>query len=91
MAETQTLEIKDGDCDTFPKLLAFNAAHRGARPAMREKAFGIWQSWSWSEVADEVQALACGLAALGCTRGDKVAIIGDNRPQLYWAMVSASR
>ncbi len=76
-------------CDSFPKLLLRNAAVRGARPAMREKDYGIWQSWSWAEMADEVRALACGLAALGLGRGDKLAIIGDNRPQLYWAMLAA--
>ena len=69
--------------DTFPKLLLRNARRRPDRPAMREKDHGIWQSWTWREVLDEVRALACGLAALGANRGDKVAIIGDNRPQLY--------
>ncbi|MCH8859507.1 MAG: AMP-binding protein, partial [Proteobacteria bacterium] len=75
--------------DSFPKLLISNAKHRGARPAMREKEFGIWQCWTWAEVLDEVRALACGLAAEGLKRGDKLAIIGDNRPQLYWSMVAA--
>jgi long-chain acyl-CoA synthetase len=75
--------------DTFPKLLRENARVRGARPAMREKDFGIWQSWTWSEVADAVRTLACGLAAVGFESGDKLAIIGDNRPQLYWGMVAA--
>jgi len=56
---------------------------------MREKDYGIWQSWTWREVASEVRALACGLAALGFKPDDKLAIIGDNRPQLYWAMVAA--
>jgi len=78
-----------GTLDTIPKILVDNARMRGARPANREKDFGIWQTWSWSAVADEVRALACGLAALGLKPGDKVAIIGDNRPQLYWAMVAA--
>jgi long-chain acyl-CoA synthetase len=56
---------------------------------MREKDYGIWQSWSWAEVAAEAAALAGGLAALGFTRGDKLAIIGDNRPRLYWAIAAA--
>ena len=51
--------------DSFPKLLISNAVLRGARPAMREKEFGIWQSWTWAEALDEVRALACGLAAAG--------------------------
>ncbi|MEE2981182.1 MAG: AMP-binding protein [Pseudomonadota bacterium] len=76
-------------CDSIPKLLLHNAATRGPRPAIREKDFGIWQNWTWADVLGEVRALACGLAALGLGRGDKLAIIGDNRPQLYWSMVAA--
>jgi long-chain acyl-CoA synthetase len=75
--------------DTFPKLLLEHARRRGQRPAMREKDFGIWQTWSWAQTADEVEALAGGLAALGFRRGDKLAIIGDNRPRLYWAVAAA--
>ena len=56
---------------------------------MREKDYGIWQTWSWAQVAEEVRALACGLAALGFKRGHNLAIIGDNRPRLYWAMAAA--
>ncbi len=75
--------------DTFPALLEENARIRGGRPAIREKDLGIWQSWTWRQVRDEVRRLACGLAALGLKRGDKIAVIGDNRPQLYWSMVAA--
>src|SRR3546814_14218043 len=55
---------------------------------MREKDLGIWQSWTWGEVAVRVADLAGGLAALGFRRGDKLALIGDNRPELYWAMAA---
>ncbi len=75
--------------DTFPKLLRDLAERRGGRPAMREKYLGIWQAWTWQEVADNVAALSCGLAAMGLKRGDKVAIVGDNRPQLYWAVAAS--
>ena len=75
--------------DTFPKLLLENAARIGDLPACREKDLGIWQSWSWIQVADEIRALACGLAAMGFQRGDKLIIVGDNRPRLYWAMTAA--
>jgi long-chain acyl-CoA synthetase len=78
-----------GIADTFPKLLLEHARVRPGRPANREKDYGIWQSWSWAEVAAEVEALACGLAAAGFRRGDKLAIIGDNRPRLYWAIAAA--
>jgi long-chain acyl-CoA synthetase len=75
--------------DTFPKLLLDNARLRGQRPAIREKDYGIWQSWSWAEVARETQDFALGLAALGFKRGDKLGVIGDNRPRLYWAITAA--
>ena len=74
--------------DTFPKLLVEHARMRPDRPANREKEYGIWQSWSWAGVAAEVEVLACGLAAMGFRRGDKLAIIGDNRPRLYWAIAA---
>jgi long-chain acyl-CoA synthetase len=75
--------------DTFPRLLLENARVRGQRPAMREKDLGVWQSWTWAEVAGQVRALASGLAARGFRRGDRLAIIGDNRPRLYWSMAAA--
>jgi long-chain acyl-CoA synthetase len=75
--------------DTLPKLLLHNAEAYGDRPAFREKGHGIWRSWSWCEASAEVRAMACGLAALGFERGDRLAIIGDNRPHLYWAMTAA--
>ena len=74
--------------DTFPKRLLERAQRHPDKIAIREKAFGIWQEWSWRQMLEEVRALACGLAALGMQRGDKVAIVGDNRPQLYWTMVA---
>src|SRR5689334_2382219 len=74
---------------TFPRLLAKHAAERGNRPATREKHLGIWQTWSWAEVEAEVRSLACGLAAQGFRRGMHLAIIGDNRPRLYWSMIAA--
>jgi len=75
--------------DTFPRLLLHHASVRPDHPSAREKDFGIWQTTSWSGVAKEVRALACGLAAQGFKRGMHLAIIGDNRPRLYWSMIAA--
>jgi long-chain acyl-CoA synthetase len=69
--------------DTVPKLLLRNAAQHGVRPAMRHKDLGIWQTWTWADLRDEVRALAVGLRKLGFERGTAVAVIGDNRPRLY--------
>jgi long-chain acyl-CoA synthetase len=74
------------EADTFPKLLIRNAQVRGARPAIRHKYLGIWQTWTWAQVLDEVRAFSVGLDELGLKRGDKFAVIGSNRPRLYWAM-----
>ncbi|SNS10663.1 long-chain acyl-CoA synthetase [Noviherbaspirillum humi] len=74
---------------TFPRILLRHAQVRPERPAYREKDLGIWQTVSWARTAEEVRALACGLAAMGFRRGMNLAIIGDNRPRLYWAMIAA--
>ena len=78
-----------GALQSVPALLARNAAQFGTQTAYREKEFGIWQSWTWKQVSEEVEALALGFLSLGMARGDYVAIIGRNRPALYWAMVAA--
>ncbi len=85
---TNEIVLAEG-LDTFPKLLARNAVKFANKPAYREKEYGIWQSWTWSEAKEEIDALAMGLLALGLNEGDHVAIIGRNRPYLYWAMVAA--
>ncbi|REC57350.1 long-chain fatty acid--CoA ligase [Rhodosalinus sediminis] len=75
--------------ESVPALLAQNVARVGDKPAYREKEFGIWQSWTWAETAREIEAVALGLLNLGVAEGDFVAVIGRNRPYLYWAMVAA--
>ncbi len=75
--------------DTFPKLLANHARVRPNAIAMRHKDLGIWQSWTWGELHEITRAYALGLEALGLKRGDKIAIIGANRPKLYWTIMAA--
>jgi long-chain acyl-CoA synthetase len=71
--------------DTFPKYLLHNAVRFADRVAMRHKDFGIWQSWTWAEQADAIRNYSAGLQSIGVKPGDKVAIIGANRPRLYWS------
>ncbi|VWX60375.1 Long-chain-fatty-acid--CoA ligase FadD15 [Burkholderiales bacterium 8X] len=75
--------------NTFPRLLARHAERQPDAPAVREKDLGIWQTWSWADVAVEVREIACGLASLGFKAGDHLAIVGANRPHLYMAVVAA--
>ena len=75
--------------DTFPKLLRRNAAQFGSHAALRHKNLGIWQTWTWAEVLDNVRAYAVGLQRLGLKQGDTIAIVGANRPRLYWTVMAA--
>jgi long-chain acyl-CoA synthetase len=78
----------DSSLDTFPKLALRNAGRLAGKVAIREKDLGIWQSYTWSQYVEQARLIALGLAALGFTRGDKTAVVGDNRPALYWAMLA---
>ena len=66
-----------------------HAARRPTAPALREKEFGIWQTLSWSALADLVRALAGGLADAGLKRGEHLVVVGENRPRLYASMLAA--
>jgi len=74
--------------DTFPRLLMEHARVRPQHPALREKSLGIWQTWTWGQAADVVRRLAAGLNAQGFRRGQHLAIVGENRPRLYFAMMA---
>src|SRR5262245_16234802 len=78
----------DPALDTFPKLLRQNVERFPDKIAIREKEYGIWQRYTWRQYLERSRLIALGLAALGFRRGDKTAIVGDNRPQLYWAMLA---
>jgi long-chain acyl-CoA synthetase len=78
----------DPSPDTFPKLALQNARRLSGKVAIREKHLGIWQSYTWSQYAEQARLIALGLAALGFARGEKTAVVGDNRPALYWAMLA---
>jgi long-chain acyl-CoA synthetase len=73
----------------MPKLLLRNARQLSSSPAMRHKDRGIWQSWTWAQMRQEVMTLALGFYVLGLKRGERVAIVGSNRPRLYWSMLAA--
>jgi long-chain acyl-CoA synthetase len=82
------MEADVPDLTTLPHRLLRNARELGDRPAIREKDRGIWQTWSWRQYHDEVRDFALGLAALGIRRGDRLSVIGDNRPRLYAAQLA---
>lgn len=76
--------------DTLPKLLLRNADKFGdSKIALREKEFGIWQSFTWQDYLDHVRDFCLGLVSLGLEKGDKIAIVGDNRPEWVFAELAA--
>jgi long-chain acyl-CoA synthetase len=75
--------------NTFPRLLLAHAKQQPDAPAVREKDLGIWQTWNWAQAATEVREIACGLASLGFAAGHNLAIVGANRPHLYFAVIAA--
>ena len=86
-AEEPGVDIKGA---TMPGLLVQNAKRFGSkRVALREKEFGIWQSFTWRDYLENVKYLALGLAALGFSDDDALAIIGDNRPEWVYAELAA--
>ncbi len=89
MAAGQSAAPQDVGADTFAKLLVHHAQVRGDRAALRHKDFGIWQTWTWSDLAREVRAIALALSGLGIKRGDTVAIAGNNKPRLYESILAA--
>lgn len=76
--------------ETLPQLLLATSHRRGlGRTAMRRKEYGIWQRYTWHDYVDHVRAVSLGLVALGIQPGDRVAIIGENDPEWYWAELGA--
>lgn len=74
--------------ETFPQLLLAHARTRGDSPAMREKEYGIWQALSWSQLAQLVERIACGLHQAGLRRDEHMVVVGANRPRLYATMLA---
>jgi long-chain acyl-CoA synthetase len=74
--------------DTYPKLLRLNAKEHGSEIALREKDFGLWRTFTWSDYQKRVHDFALGMVELGLGRDDVIGIIGDNRPDWVAAEVA---
>jgi long-chain acyl-CoA synthetase len=65
--------------------LFFDAVTKFNRPdALQVKTGGKYKPISHKEVADRVRRAAHGLSSLGVRRGDRIAILSENRPE--WAI-----
>ncbi len=79
-----TTVLQDG-CDTLPKLFLKKSKERGDKIAMREKDFGIWQSYSWHDYRARAFEIAHGLLSLGLQRGDVASIQSEDCREWLWA------
>ena len=82
-------EVLIQGCDTLPKLFLKVSAERGDRIAMREKDFGIWQSYSWTDYRERACEIAWGLLSFGLERGDVVSIQSEDCREWLWADIGA--
>jgi long-chain acyl-CoA synthetase len=84
------MQIKLQDSDTLPKILAGNALKYGnTKTAIRDKAFGIWQRYSWADYYRYMEKTAAGFAALSLQRGDAVSLIVENHPEWLFSAGAA--
>jgi long-chain acyl-CoA synthetase len=71
---------------TFPQILSRQAERLGSdKIAIREKAYGVWQTYSWQEYVQYTKRVALGLISLGLKRGENVGLILDNHPEWLFA------
>jgi long-chain acyl-CoA synthetase len=77
------------DCDTLPKNFVLTARRLGDKIAMRKKRYGIWQEYTWAQSFQHVHDFCLGMVSMGLQHGDKVAIVGDNDLEYFWAELAA--
>jgi long-chain acyl-CoA synthetase len=75
--------------DTLPKLLVERFKEfRASKVAMRRKDYGVWNEYSWKDYYERTKFFSLGLKALGLMAGERVAILGENDPEWYWAALA---
>jgi len=74
---------------TIPQLLRWRVNKTGDKVALREKDFGYWNNYTWQDFYDHVRKIALGLEKVGVKKGDKLALIGDNIPEMLFMAIGA--
>jgi len=74
---------------TIPQLLRWRVQQSGDKVALREKDFGRWNNYTWDDYYDHVRKTGLGLQKLGLKKGDTLALIGDNIPEMLFTALGA--
>jgi long-chain acyl-CoA synthetase len=82
-------DILEQGVETTPQLLVYQARRFRDQVLQRKKDFGIWQCYTWNDVVDRVKTFAMGLTSFGVKRGQTVAVVGENEPELFWSVYAA--
>ncbi|MBI3507808.1 MAG: long-chain fatty acid--CoA ligase [Proteobacteria bacterium] len=69
------------NCPNLVRMFLDIAESKGEAPFLHACRDGRWVSWSWARAASEMRLMARGLAALGVKRGDRIALVAENRPE----------
>lgn len=76
------------EANCYPALLLRNYREVPGEVAVRRKDRGIWNSYTWKDVCEVVKYVSLGLISLGLKREDRVAMIGDEEPEGFWAILA---
>ncbi|MGH7039634.1 MAG: AMP-dependent synthetase/ligase [Stellaceae bacterium] len=69
------------NCRSLPAMFFAQAQRRANKPFLWQKTTGRYRPMTWRETADAVRRLAAGLLSLGIARGERIALIAENRPE----------
>jgi long-chain acyl-CoA synthetase len=72
---------------TIPQLLRWRVNTSPTKVALRQKDFGHWEPYTWEQYYAFVRKIALGLECIGLKRQDKVALIGDNIPEMLYMAI----
>ncbi|MBF0390164.1 MAG: AMP-binding protein [Desulfamplus sp.] len=74
---------------SIPQLLRLRVNYSSDKVALREKDFGIWNKYTWNSYYAHVRKTALGMRQIGIKKGDVVAIISDNIPELLFIAIGS--
>jgi long-chain acyl-CoA synthetase len=74
---------------TIPQLLRRRVGQSSGKVALRQKDLGIWNGYTWDAYYDHVRKTGLGLHRLGLGKGEVIALIGDNIPEMLFVAIGA--